>query len=143
MVRGFEQREGIDYDQKFARTCHLTTWKLAISIAAKYSYDIHQLDVVAAFLQGDIEGEVYIEMPPKWKEIFNLDTNGDVCRLSKSLYGLKQSPRLWLKKLRKVLQKLNYSPLASDEAAYINTSSRDFSSIITHIDDLLVLVNNG
>ncbi|KAI0991369.1 hypothetical protein K3495_g16818, partial [Podosphaera aphanis] len=101
------------------------------------------MDVVAAFLQGDIEGQVYVEMPPMWKETLGITHEGDVCKLSKALYGLKQSPRLWQKKLREVLRKLNYEPLPSDEAAYINTSASDFSIIITHVDDLLIITESG
>lgn len=50
VVCGFEQREGIDLDQVFDSTCTSTTWKLIIALAAKYSYEIHQIDVVAVFL---------------------------------------------------------------------------------------------
>ncbi|KAI1006753.1 hypothetical protein K3495_g1465 [Podosphaera aphanis] len=143
VVRGFEQRNGIVYDKTFASTCASTTWKLAIALAAKYGYEIHQMDVVAAFLHGDIEGQVYVEMPPMWKETIGLTHDGDFCKLSKSLYGLKQSPRLWQKKLREVLRRLNYKPLPSDEAAYVNTNSNNFLAIITHVDDFLIIAKSG
>ena len=112
-------------------------------MAAKYGYEIHQMDVVAAFLHGDIEGQVYVEMPPMWKETIGLTHGGDVCKLSKAFYRLKQSPRLWQKKLREVLRRLNYEPLPSDEATYVNNSSKNFSAIITHVDDFLIIAESG
>ncbi|KAI1000346.1 hypothetical protein K3495_g7849 [Podosphaera aphanis] len=141
-VRGFEQKEGIDYNLTFASTCSSTTWKKAIALAAKYGYEIHQMDVMAAFLRGDIDGQVYVEKPPMWEDILGLKNEGDICKLSKALYGLKQSPRLWQKKLKEVLHRLGYNPLPSDQAAYINSSIEDLSIIVTHVDDLLVITKS-
>ncbi|KAI0994487.1 hypothetical protein K3495_g13695, partial [Podosphaera aphanis] len=143
VVRGFEQKEGIDFNQTFASTCSSTTWKLAIALAAKNSLEIHQMDVVAAFLQGDIDGDIYVELPPEWTEILNIQNNGDngdnICKLNKALYGLKQSPRLWQQKLKAVLSKLNFIPLLADEAAYISTRKEEAIIIITHVDDFLII----
>ena len=144
VVRGFEQREGIDFDQVFAGTCTSTTWKLAIALAAKYSYEVHQMDVIAAFLQGDIDSDIYVDMPPKWKEILELQKEvGDVCKLSKALYGLRQSPRLWQKKLQNVLNKLGYQTLPSDQAAFINPKITESLIIVTHVDDFLIVAKSS
>ncbi|KAI1006705.1 hypothetical protein K3495_g1520 [Podosphaera aphanis] len=97
------------------------------------------MDVVAAFPQGDIDGQVYVEKPPMWEDILSLRNEGDICKLSKALYGLKQSPRLWQKKLKEVLHKLGYNTLPSDQAAYINNSIEDLSIIVTHVDNFLVI----
>ncbi|KAI1000077.1 hypothetical protein K3495_g8123 [Podosphaera aphanis] len=116
------------------------TWKLAIALAAKNSLEIHQMDVVAVFLHGDIDGDIYVELLPQWNEILNIQNNGDnVCKLNKSLYGLKQPPRLWQQKLKRVQSKLKFIPLLADEAAYINTRREEAIIIITHVDDSLII----
>ena len=63
-MRGFEQKQGIDYQQTFAGTFKSATWKVLIALAALYGLEIHQIDGVTAFLQGKIDGEVYVELPP-------------------------------------------------------------------------------
>ena len=68
VVRGFEQQYGRDYDQTFAGVCKSTTWKIAVALAALYDYEIEQMDAVTAFLNSEMDGEVYVELPPGWAE---------------------------------------------------------------------------
>lgn len=81
VARGYSQTYGIDYDETFA------------PVAANFGWPLHQLDVKNAFLHGDLQEEVYMEVPPGMAAAGN---EGKVCRLKKSLYGLKQSLELGL-----------------------------------------------
>ena len=97
VVRGFEQVEGIDYNETFASVVKPRR------IAATREYDIEQMDVKTAFLHGSIDDRVYVEQPSP----FN-DDSAKVCLLSKALYGLKQAPQIWYLDLGEYLASFNF-----------------------------------
>jgi hypothetical protein len=86
IARGFSQKEGEDYDKTFAPVARYTSIRAIISLSASMGWSLHQMDVKTAFLNGEIEEEVYIEQPQGF-EVHSRDTH--VCRLKKALYGLK------------------------------------------------------
>jgi hypothetical protein len=86
VTRGFSHREGVDYEETFAPVARYSSIRVVISIASEMGWSIHQMDVKTAFLNDIIEEEVYIEQP-KGFEVHDRETY--VCRLKKSLYGLK------------------------------------------------------
>jgi reverse transcriptase-like protein len=110
VARGFSQVEGVDYEETFASVARYTSIRAVISIAAEMGWQIHQMDVKTAFLNGIIEEEVYIEQPEGF-EVHERDSH--VCRLRKALYGLKQAPRAWYSKIDEHFKKENFtrSPL--------------------------------
>jgi hypothetical protein len=87
--KGFMQKHGVDYFEVFANTGKYKTLRVLLSLAAWLDMDLLQLDVPQAFTQAPLDEVVYMEMPPGFEQ------DGMVCRLLKSLYGLKQSPRNW------------------------------------------------
>jgi ATP-binding cassette subfamily B (MDR/TAP) protein 1 len=89
VVKGFQQKEGIDYTEIFSPVVKLTTIRLMLSIVATKGLYLEQLDVKTAFLHGDLEEEIYMQQPEGFVEKGNEEM---VCRLMKSLYGLKQAP---------------------------------------------------
>jgi hypothetical protein len=92
VAKGFKQKEDIDFFDTFSPVTKITSIRLLIAIAAIYNLMIHQMDVKTAFLNGDLEEEIYMDQP----EGFVLPGNEHkVCKLLKSLYGLKQAPRQW------------------------------------------------
>ncbi|RYC77496.1 hypothetical protein BFJ63_vAg19630 [Fusarium oxysporum f. sp. narcissi] len=94
MVRGFEQQEGIDYNETFASVVKPMTYKAIFAIAAALDLELEQMDIKTAFLYGEIDEEIYVEQP----EGFD-DGTERVWKLRKALYGLKQSPRIWYQTL--------------------------------------------
>ena len=141
VVRGFEQQYGRDYDQTFAGVCKSTTWKIAVALAALYDYEIEQMDAVTAFLNSEMDGEVYVELPPGWAECGIRMSKEMVCKLLKALYGLKQAPRLWQEKLRKELKKLGFEPLKADQCIYRNEETGVI--VVTYVDDFLIIGKKG
>ena len=90
VAKGFTQSYGINYEETFAPVAKLNTVQVLLSLAANLDWPLHQLDVKNAFLNGDLAEEVYMEIPPGFE---TQTTRNNVCKLRRSLYGLKQSPR--------------------------------------------------
>jgi len=130
VIRGFTQQYGIDYQEVFSPVVKMATIRSIIAIAASKGWNLFQLDVNNAFLHGDLEEEVYMEVP---KGIPN--PSNKVCRLKKSLYGLKQTSRQWFSKLRSALISLGYQQSKNDYPLFINRSS---NSITVYVDDILI-----
>lgn len=98
VVRGFEQVFGLDFDETFASVVKPPSYKLFFAIAAYMRWHCHQMDVKTAFLNGDVDEDIYVEPPDGYPE-----AEGRVLKLNRSLYGLKQAPRQWYQKLRDFL----------------------------------------
>lgn len=96
--KGCSQKHGIDYTETFAPVVRYTSIRFLIALAAKLNLHIHQMDAVTAYLNGELKEEIYMNQP----ERFN-DSSGRVCKLKKSLYGLKQAGRIWNERLNTVL----------------------------------------
>ena len=95
MAKGYAQTYGVDYSDTFSPVAKITFVQLFISLAATHNWDLHQLDINNVFLHGDLQEELYMEQRPRFVAEGEI---GKVCRLWKSLYGLKQSLRTWFGK---------------------------------------------
>ena len=115
VARGFSQTYGIDYDETFAPVAKMNTVRILVSCAANFGWKLHQLDVKNVFLHGDLQEEVYMEIPPGFG---TSETMGRVCRLKKSLYGLKQSPRAWFDKFKRAVCGMGYGQCNGDHTLF-------------------------
>ena len=104
-----------------------------MALAAEKGQDMYQLDVNNAFLHDELDEEVYMQMP---KGIPNLGNK--VCRLRKSLYGLKQAGRQWFSKLKETLLSLGYSQSKNDYSVFLNKSTSHITVIAVYVDDILI-----
>ncbi|GKB79100.1 ribonuclease H-like domain-containing protein, partial [Tanacetum coccineum] len=96
---GYNQKEGIDFDETFSPVVKIVTVRCLINLAVQNSWPLYQLDINNAFLYGDLSETVYMDLP----EGFFSPNDKRVCRLKKSLYGWKHAPRLWNAKLTHTL----------------------------------------
>jgi hypothetical protein len=115
VARYFTQVYGIDYEGTFALVTKMNSIKILLSLAANLDWSFQQFDVKNAFLHGDLEEEVYMEIPPGLHES---SVNGKVCKLKKALNGLKQSPRAWFERFTRVMQKCNYNQSQADQTVF-------------------------
>jgi hypothetical protein len=139
VARGYSQTYGIDYDETFAPVAKMSTIRILISCAANFGWPLHQLDVKNAFLHGDLQEEVYMEIPPGFSKSY---TTGKVCRLKKSLYGLKQSPRAWFDRFRRVLCGMGYKQCNGDHTVFYRHFGRRIVVLVVYVDDIIVTGDN-
>jgi hypothetical protein len=134
MARGFSQIFGVDYLDTYAPVVKLASIRILLAIVAIFGLEIHQMDVVMAFLAGELEEEIYMEQP----EGFEVGGKEDdlVCRLRKSIYGLKQAQRVWNQRIRYFLKSIGSDQLYSDSCIYINKTTDII--IAMWVDDLII-----
>ena len=112
VVKGYEQVKGLDYQQIFAAVVRADTFRTLLAIATLLDWDISNIDVDSAFLYGDIDTEVYIELPEGFAESHTCG------KLLKSIYGLKQAPRIWAQTLYRILRELGLVQLQSEHSVF-------------------------
>ena len=140
VAKGYSQSYGIDYQETFAPVAKLNTIRVLLSIAANQDWPLFQLDVKNAFLNGDLNEEVYMDVPPGFE---SEQTKGKVCRLKKALYGLKQSPRAWFERFTRVLKLEKYSQSQADHTLfYKHSNDGRITIIIVYVDDIVLTGNN-
>uniref|UniRef100_A0ACD6APZ5 Uncharacterized protein n=2 Tax=Avena sativa TaxID=4498 RepID=A0ACD6APZ5_AVESA len=135
VARGYSQAYGIDYDETFAPVAKMNTVRILISCATNFGWPLHQLDVKNAFLHGDLQEEVYMEIPPGFS---TPRTSGKVCRLRKSLYGLKQSPRAWFDRFRRVVCGMGYKQCNGDHTVFYRHSNSQITILAVYVDDIII-----
>ena len=100
VIKGYKQKEGLDYFDTYSPVTRITSIRMILAIAALRNLEVHQMDVETAFLNGDLEEEIYMEQP---EGCIVPGQEKKVCRLVKSLYGLKQAPKQWHEKFDNVM----------------------------------------
>ncbi|KAI3507425.1 hypothetical protein L1887_22411 [Cichorium endivia] len=138
VARGFTQIEGVDYHDTFAPVAKLVTIRTLITIAVKRNWLLHQLDVNNAFLHGDLKEEVYMKVP----QGFSNEGNATVCRLRKSLYGLKQASRTWYQKFTVSLLEIGFKQSHADHSLFTYKEKDKFVAILIYVDDVVITGNH-
>ena len=133
VAKGYKQVEGIDFSEVYAPVCKQTTVRALLAIVADRDMELHQLDVKTAFLNGEVDEDLYMQQPPGYVQGVNL-----VCKLHKSLYGLKQAPRAWYTKLKHELEKMGFRPTDADPGLFVRADGDDTVFLAVHVDDMLV-----
>lgn len=136
VVRGCSQKKGIDYEETYSPVVRFSSIRYLIALAARYDLDIDQMDAVTAFLQGDLDENIYMNQPEGF-----MDGSNKVCCLKKAIYGLKQASRVWNKKLDSVLIGLGFKRSEVDQCIYFKIVGEKMLMIAVYVDDLLIFSN--
>ncbi|KAE8672566.1 G patch domain-containing protein TGH [Hibiscus syriacus] len=136
VAKGFSQSYGIDYQETFAPVAKLNTIRILLSVAVNMDWKLHQLDIKNAFLNGNLEEEVYIEVPPGLEGNVTKKT---MCKLNKSLYGLKQSPMAWFDRFAKAMTQNGFKQSQADHTLFRKiTLSGKITLLIVYVDDMII-----
>lgn len=139
VVHGFSQVYGQDYTETFAPVAKFTTMRIVLAIAAQENFHLQQLDVKMAFLNGEIDEDIYMIQPQGY---IKPGQESKVCKLHKGIYGLKQSGRKWFERFEKSLKKLGFAKSSSDPSLYIHTRGTSSVILLVYVDDILMASNS-
>ena len=134
VAKGYTQVYGVDYLDTFAPVAKLASLRIILAIAAVEDLEIHQMDVVAAFLAEELEELIYMEQPEGFVQ--GTEEEDLVCQLNKSIYGLKQSARLWNRKIRRMLLSKGYYQTHSDHCVFVHPITKIIVAI--WVDDIII-----
>ncbi|KAK5773310.1 hypothetical protein PVK06_049616 [Gossypium arboreum] len=136
VAKGYAQKEGIDYNEVFSPVVKHLSIRILLALVAQYDLELVQLDVKTAFLHGDLEEEIYMTQPDGFKVA---GKENWVCKLTKSLYELKQSPRQWYKRFDQFMKGQRYTRSKFDHCVYFQKLQEGtFIYLLLYVDDMLI-----
>ena len=134
VAQGFNQEEGIDYEETFAPVARLEAIRMLLAFASYKDFKLFQMDVKSAFLNGIISEEVYVEQPPGFE---NHEFSNHVFKLTKALYGLKQAPRAWYERLSGFLLEKGFTRGKIDTTLFTKIKNDDLLIVQIYVDDII------
>ncbi|RVX07666.1 Retrovirus-related Pol polyprotein from transposon TNT 1-94 [Vitis vinifera] len=140
VVKGYTQTYGIDYTETFAPVAEINIVRVLLSLAANLDWPLQQFDVKNAFLHGELSEEVYMDLPLGC--MVSEKQCQKVCKLKKSLYGLKQSPRAWFGRFTKSMRAFGYRQSNSDHTLFLKKKHGKITALIVYVDDMVVTGND-
>jgi hypothetical protein len=134
VAKGYAQRPGFDYTETFAPTAKWAALRAILALAALEDMELESIDISSAFLNGELEEEVYMEQP----EGFHQGAYDEFLQLLKGIYGLKQSPRIWHKKLDQELQSIGFVKVQCDHSIWVFNKNNTKVIIPVFVDDMTI-----
>ncbi|KAM0011978.1 putative RNA-directed DNA polymerase [Helianthus debilis subsp. tardiflorus] len=135
VAKGYSQQPGIDFQETFAPVARFETVRIMLSVAASMGWLVHQMDVKSAFLNGELNEEIYVEQP----EGFVIPgKEGMVYKLFKALYGLKQAPRAWYSKIDGYFMKHGFNRSSNEATLYTRKDGAgNIIYVCLYVDDII------
>ena len=115
VAKAYKQKEGIDYEETFSPIAMLKSIRILLSIAAHYDYEIWQMDVKTKFLNGNLEEEIYMMQP---EGFIAKNQEHMVCKLNRSIYGLKQASRSWNIRFDEAIKSFSFKQNLDESCVY-------------------------
>jgi len=139
VAKGFRQRENIYFFDTYSPVTQFTSIRVLISLAAVFNLFVHQMEVKTAFLNGELEEEIYVE---KLEGFVIHGHENKVCKLNKSMYGLKQAPKKWLEKFDNLMISNEFKVNESDKYIYYKYDKNICTITCLYVDDLIIFGSN-
>jgi hypothetical protein len=134
-VRGDWQIEGVDFFEIFAPTARLQSLRTVLQLAATLGLRAELVDFVTAFMNGDLEEDVFMRQIPGYEDP---ERPNHVCKLKKALNGIRQAPRQWFAKLREALLELGFKATVLDPTIFHRNADGHYFIVVVFVDDLLI-----
>ena len=139
VAKGFSQTQGVDFNETFAPVAKFNSIRILLALAAQRDLEAHQMDVKTAFLNGDLEEDIYMHQPEGFIEA---GQENKVCKLQRSLYGLKQAGRSWYLKIDSCFSDLGLKRTHADNCVYHLRKDGILLIVALYVDDLLIIAND-
>ena len=144
VAQGYSQVKGVDYDEVFSPVARYTSVRSLLALANAHDLEIHQMDVKTAFLNGSLDCDIYMSQP---EGFVDPDRPNHVCKLKKSIYGLKQSARCWNTTLDEYMKSVGYRKSNADGCIYVKSVKEadghiSFVIMGVYVDDIIPISNN-
>ena len=139
VAKGFKQIQGVDYDETFSPVAMLKSIRILLAIAAFYDYEIWQMDFKTAFLNGNLSEDVYMIQPKGFVDPTNARK---ICKLQKSIYGLKQASRSWNLHFDEVVKGFGFIKNEEEPCVYKKASGSALMFLVLYVDDVLLIGND-
>ena len=139
VAKGYTQQEGIGYEETFLPVVRFASIRLILAIVARIYLELYQMDVKTSFLNGELNEEIYMDQP------LGFELKGHehkVCKLKRSIYGLKQTSRQWNLKFHQAILEDGFTMMEEDHCVYIKRSNNYFIILSLYVDDILIAGND-
>jgi hypothetical protein len=135
VAKGYTQKEGEDFFDTYSPVSRLTTIRVLLSLAASHGLLVHQMGIKTAILNGELEEEIYMDQP---EGFVGKGQEGMVCKLVKSLYGLKQASKQWHDKFDRTLTSVGFVTNKADKCVYYRYGGGEGVILCLYVDDILI-----
>lgn len=139
MAKGFNQREGLNYEDTFSPVAMLKSIRILLSIATYFGYEIWQMDVKTAFLNGNLEENIYMN---QLEGFISQGQEQKVCKLKKSIYGLKQASRSWNIRFDSTVKSYSFEQNVDEPCVYKKINRKVVAFLVLYVDDILLIGND-
>ena len=139
VAKGYTQKEGIDYEETFSPVAMIKSIRILLSIATFYDYEIWQMDVKTAFLNGNLEESIYMVQP---EGFIQKGQEQKVCKLQKSIYGLKQASRSWNIRFDTAIKSYGFEQNVDEPCVYKRIINSTVAFLVLYVDDILLIGND-
>ena len=133
VAKGFHQTAGVDYSETYSPVVKSSTVRVILSLAVIQGWNVRQIDINNAFLNGDLTEDVYMQQAEGF-----VSKEGYICKINKALYGLKQAPRAWYDKRKGCLTDYSFTNSKADTSLFIRHDTKGIILVLIYVDDILV-----
>ncbi|XP_073300553.1 uncharacterized protein [Primulina huaijiensis] len=134
VAKGYTQKPGIDFHDTFSPTVKIVTIRCLLNVAVIQNWPLFQMDVTNAFLQGDLDEDIYMNLPQGYK----IPGDNKVCKLNKSLYRLKHASRQWNMKFSNIMVECGYCQSQHDHSLFFKHDDASITLLVVYVDDIVI-----